>query len=395
MANAEVLSIGTELLLGEIQDSNSRYIARRLRDLGIDIYRVTIVGDNEERIAEAVDECLRRSDIVITTGGLGPTIDDPTRRALARALKVDLEYHEDLWQEILERFRGLQFTATENNRRQAYVPRGAHVFHNPVGTAPAFAAEAGARTLISLPGVPQEMEYLFEHEVVPYLSQRYGTTAVIAAKVLHTAGMSESEEDELLGELETMSNPTVGLAAHAGQIDVRITAKGATQGEAQEMIAQIEKVVRERLGEAVFAVDQESLEGVLVRLVAEPGEKTGLLLCGFGGGLVNDFLAAGWEPGLVRTLGATCGLDDLAAEAATWAKEAGLYRVLAASFDDEAGECAALFLDESGQQQLMRRPLGTFGEMREGFARSFALDFLRRSLARQQAAHTEGMAGEG
>lgn len=391
MPNAEVISIGTELLLGEIQDSNSQYIARRLRDLGIDIYRVTIVGDNQQRIADVVSESLGRSDVVITSGGLGPTVDDPTRTAIARALNVGLEYREDLWQEILQRFQGLGLAASENNRRQAYVPAGARVFHNPVGTAPAFAVELGTRTLISLPGVPQEMEYLFEHEVVPYLSQRYGKGAVIAAKVLHTAGISESEEDELLGELETMSNPTVGLAAHSGQIDVRITAKAATWDEAQAMIAQVENIVRERLGDAVFGADEESLEALLARLVARSGKKTGLLLCGFGEDLTRAFLATGWPRELLRTSDTTCGLDDLAGEASGWAAEAELEQVLAASFDDKAGECAALILDESGEQQLLRRPLGTFGDMREAFARSFTLDFLRRNLAKRLVGHAEDL----
>lgn len=166
MAVAEIVTIGTELLLGEIQDTNSRYIARALRDIGIDLYRLTTVGDNIKRITATLQEALMRADVVITTGGLGPTVDDPTRQAVADTFNVDLVYKQELWDQILERFSFYNRTPTENNKRQAYIPANAIAIRNDVGTAPAFAVELGVKTLIALPGVPREMEHIMNTFVV-------------------------------------------------------------------------------------------------------------------------------------------------------------------------------------------------------------------------------------
>ena len=149
MAVAEIITIGTELLLGEIQDTNSKYIARVLRDIGVDLYRISTVGDNLNRISVSIQEALTRADIVITTGGLGPTVDDPTRQAVADAVGVELEYIPELWDTVIERFKRYGRQPTENNKRQAFVPAGAIVINNPVGTAPAFACEKNGNTIIS------------------------------------------------------------------------------------------------------------------------------------------------------------------------------------------------------------------------------------------------------
>src|SRR4030042_5061373 len=143
MPVAEIITIGTEILLGEIIDTNAQFIARKLRDAGIDLYRKTTVGDNTHRIAQAIQQSLERCDIVLTTGGLGPTVDDPTREAVALALGVELEYREDLWEQIQARFQRFGRQPTENNRRQAYIPKGAIAIENPVGTAPIFIVELG------------------------------------------------------------------------------------------------------------------------------------------------------------------------------------------------------------------------------------------------------------
>src|SRR4030043_1486414 len=165
MPSAEIITIGTELLLGEIVDTNSAFLARSLRDAGIDLFRETTVGDNIRRIAQAIQQSLARSDIVITTGGLGPTVDDPTREAVAQAVGVETEFHAELWEQIRERFKRFGRIPTQNNRRQAYVPKGAKAIENPVGTAPIFILEHGSQVIVSLPGVPSEMEYLMVHEV--------------------------------------------------------------------------------------------------------------------------------------------------------------------------------------------------------------------------------------
>ena len=197
MPSAEIITIGTELLLGEIVDTNATFLARSLRDVGIDLFKITTVGDNVKRIAQAIQLSLEKCDIVITTGGLGPTVDDPTREAVALAVGVKSEFHPELWEQIQTRFTRLGRMPTENNRRQAYIPEGAIAIENPVGTAPIFILEYHSHVIISLPGVPSEMEYLLQHNIIPYLQQHYSLQAVIKTRVLHTVGVGESQIDHL------------------------------------------------------------------------------------------------------------------------------------------------------------------------------------------------------
>lgn len=262
MPSAEIITIGTEILLGEIVDTNAPYMARTLRDAGVDLYRKTSVGDNVQRIAQAVQQALERCDLVITTGGLGPTVDDPTREAVAQAVGVPTEYHPELWDQIQARFQRFGRIPTENNRRQAYIPQGALAVENPVGTAPCFIVELQEKAIISLPGVPREMEYMMQQAVIPYIRQRFDLHGMIKARVLHTSGGGKSVIDEKIGDLEELSNPTVGLAAHSGQVDVRITAKAGSEAAADAMIAKVEATVRSRLGDWVYGADQETLEEV-------------------------------------------------------------------------------------------------------------------------------------
>jgi competence/damage-inducible protein CinA-like protein len=285
MPAAEIIAIGTELLLGEIQDTNTQSLARTLRDLGIDIYRATLIGDNTERIAQVIQEAMRRSQIIITTGGLGPTVDDPTRAAVARALDVDTEFHPELWEQIQARFARYGRQPSDNNRRQAWIPAGAIPVENPVGTAPAFICETINACIISLPGVPREMEYLVQNKVIPYLRERFQLTGTIKARILHVAGVGESTIDEWIGDLETNPNPTVGLLAHPGQVDVRITAKAESLEEADRMIAEMEALVRARIPEGLFGVDQETLVETVVGLLRERGWEAAMVSCGTGGAL--------------------------------------------------------------------------------------------------------------
>ena len=237
--NAEVIAIGTEILLGDLTDTNSVFIARTLRDLGINLFFMTSVGDNEKRIADFIRIALSRAQIVITCGGLGPTIDDMTRQAVAAATDRGLTFHQDLLDQIAERFKGFRSQMTENNKRQAYVPDNAVIIENPVGTAPSFVVEYDDRVVISLPGVPREMKFLMNEKVVPYLRQKFGiTNQIIKEKILKVAGIGESSLDDAIGTtLLEASNPTVGLAAHSGQIDVRIAAKAETTDQADTLIA--------------------------------------------------------------------------------------------------------------------------------------------------------------
>ncbi len=260
----EIITIGTELLLGEIVDTNSTYIARTLRDHGIDIYRITTIGDNPSRIASAIKEALGRAEIIITTGGLGPTVDDPTRQAVADAFDVELVFVDQLWDQIMERFKVFGRTPTQNNRRQAYIPSGAIPITNPVGTAPCFIVEQGASSVISLPGVPQEMKFILHNEVIPFLKDKYQLQSqIIKATVLHLASVGESVIDEAIADLEKYANPTVGLLAHPGQVDVRVTAKAQSEEEATQMIHPILAELYQRLGEHIYGSDGDTLAGVI------------------------------------------------------------------------------------------------------------------------------------
>ncbi|MBE0697347.1 MAG: CinA family nicotinamide mononucleotide deamidase-related protein [Anaerolineaceae bacterium] len=285
MPAAELIAIGTELLLGEIQDTNTRYLARTLRDLGVNIYRATIIGDNTERIAQVIRESMERCQIIITTGGLGPTVDDPTRAAVALALDVQTEFRPELWEQIQARFQRYGRIPSENNRRQAWIPEGAIPVENPVGTAPSFICETINSCIISLPGVPREMEYLTQNAVIPYLRERFQLTGTIKAKVLHVAGVGESTIDDWIGDLMIESNPTVGLLAHPGQVDIRITAKAESFVEADQMIAEMEKKVRERVGEGLYGVDQETLEDTVLLALRDRGWKAALVESGLNGAL--------------------------------------------------------------------------------------------------------------
>jgi nicotinamide-nucleotide amidase len=271
--NAEIVAIGTEILLGEIVDTNSAYITRQLRDIGVNVYYLTTVGDNLERIAAAIRIALGRADVVITTGGLGPTVDDMTRQAVANATDRDLEFRPELFEDIRERFRQFGARMSENNRVQAYIPAGSIPVHNRLGTAPCFIVESDQGTVISLPGVPREMKDLMQVTVLPYLRERTGGKGIIKALVLRTAGIGESHVDARIADLETWSNPTVGLAAHTGQTDVRVTARADSEAEADALIAQAETIIRERVGEYIYGTGSEPLEEAFVGLLREKGLK--------------------------------------------------------------------------------------------------------------------------
>ncbi len=274
---AEIITTGTELLLGQIDDTNATYLARQLRDLGIDLYFRSTVGDNEARICQALEQALARADVVLTTGGLGPTVDDVTRDAVARVTGRELVLYPELLAQIEAFFARFGATMSDNNRRQAYLPQGCIPIENPVGTAPSFIVEVeprpeqrrGGGTIITLPGVPREMRYLMEQAVVPYLHRRLGRREVLVTRILRTVAVGESRIDQALADLEEAANPTVGLSAHPGQTDVRIVAKAASQAEAEALIGGVEAQVRQRLGPAIYATGDASLEAVLAGLLRE------------------------------------------------------------------------------------------------------------------------------
>ncbi|HEY70626.1 MAG TPA: CinA family nicotinamide mononucleotide deamidase-related protein [Anaerolineae bacterium] len=283
--HAEIITIGTELLLGEIVDTNTTTIARALRGIGLDLFHTSTVGDNAERIAQAVREGLERSQVVITSGGLGPTVDDATREGIALALDVPTEFHPELWEHIQELFARYGRTPTQNNRRQALLPSGALPVHNPVGTAPAFIVETEGACVVALPGVPAELTTILQESILPYLRERLDLHHVILTRIVRTAGVGESFIDDGIQDLEHLKNPTVGLAAHAGRVDIRITAKAEDNKEALRMIAELEGTLRERLGDVIYGTDDESLESVVLRMLEQRAWRLVIVESGTAGAL--------------------------------------------------------------------------------------------------------------
>lgn len=268
MATAEIVAIGSELLLGQIVDTNSAWMAQRLTALGVNLYFKTVVGDNPGRMKDVISRALERADIVITSGGIGPTQDDLTREIVAEVTGRKLVQDAGMLNQVEEHFRRRGRPMTPNNLRQSYMPEGAIPIKNPNGTAPSFIVEDRRGVIFSLPGVPVEMKWLFENEVEPYLRKKFNLAEVIHYRVLKIIGIGESAVDDKVGHLIANSNnPTVGVLALPGQVDVRIAAKAANKDEAIKLIAPMEAEVRQLLGTAIFAADDETMEHVVGKLL--------------------------------------------------------------------------------------------------------------------------------
>lgn len=267
--NAEIIGIGTEILLGQIANSNAQWISQRLAEIGVDVLRHQAVGDNEGRIAEAFRESLARSDVVIATGGLGPTGDDITRQALAAALGVRLERRSEIEDFLREKFLRLGREMPESNLVQADVPEGARYILPDRGTAPGLIVGADGRRVYAVPGVPAEMREMMEEVILPELAELAGP-ATLVSRVLRVTGIPEARVAELLDDLfRSSTNPTVAYLASAGEVRVRLSAKAATADDAEELLRPLEEKVRDRLGDAVFGADDEELQQVVGRLLSE------------------------------------------------------------------------------------------------------------------------------
>lgn len=382
MPSAEILTIGTELLLGEITDTNTQYLARQLRDAGIDLYYTSTVGDNEQSIADAVTLGLSRSDILLCTGGLGPTVDDVTREGIARALGVGLEFRPELWEQIEARFARMKRTPSENNKRQAELPVGGRSLENAVGSAPGVLVEHNGKVVIAVPGVPSEMRYLYEHGILPYFKERFGLTGVIRARVLHTAGVPESQIDQHLADLERQTNPTVGLAAHAGSVDVRLTAKAESAEQAAEMLDALEAEVRQRLGDWVHGVDEETLARAVLREVAQRKQTIAVLEKGLNGAIVKAFTGEGNAFVGGEVLHATLRTEPLKLAATEYASKVRADLVLAVELratKDGAHELE-IFITGLRIPHHVAFPYGGHTTQAASWATSLALSFLRRKL---------------
>ena len=269
---AELIAVGTELLLGNIANTDAQMLSKGLSALGINVYYHTVVGDNPQRLKAAVEVAKSRADIIITTGGLGPTCDDLTKNVLAGCFGKKLVYDEESAERIRDYFQRLHpgGTMTENNLQQAYLPEGCTIFSNDWGTAPGCAFEADGVRVIMLPGPPNECTPMFEHRAVPYLQAL--ADGVIASRTLKIFGMGESAvEAKLRDRMNALTNPTLAPYAKTGEVELRITAKAATVEEARALIVPVEKEVRDIFGPLVYGADVASMEEVVLGLLKEKG----------------------------------------------------------------------------------------------------------------------------
>ncbi len=287
MPSVEIIAVGTELLLGQLADTNTTFIAAGLAQAGIDLHATHAVGDNCERIAAAIRGSLARSDGVVTTGGLGPTVDDLTKEAVCTALELGTELYEPALRQMEAIFAAYGRPMRENNRKQAELPRGSRPLDNPNGTAPGFIAfAAGGKFVASMPGVPREMKPMFVEAVLPFLRERLGTGEAIYTRVLRTVGIGESEIDHRIADLfATSENPKIAVLAHDYRADVKLMAKAHSAQEAESMIAPLQSELERRLEGYVFGRDADSPASAILALARLRGRRLAVAESCTGGGI--------------------------------------------------------------------------------------------------------------
>lgn len=264
--NAEILSVGTEILLGDIVNTNAQYLSERFANLGINIFYQTVVGDNEDRLYNTYSRAFEKSDIVIVTGGLGPTEDDLTKEVGAKYFNKKLILDEQSMELLNKRFELMGIEATKNNIKQAYFPEGSKIIKNDNGTAPGCIIEENNKVLIMLPGPPKEMKPMFENYIVPYLKSKQDS--VLVSKVLRVSSIGESKMETLIKDLiDKQNNPTIAPYAKDNESMLRITARAVNEIEALKLIEPVIKAIKERLGDNIYGEDEDSLESVLAQLL--------------------------------------------------------------------------------------------------------------------------------
>ncbi len=263
---SEIIAVGTELLLGNIVNTNAQYLSQKLADLGIDVYYHVVVGDNLKRLTETIKTSLERSDIVITSGGLGPTADDITKEGAAQAMGLKLLPDEESIERIKKMFSSTGRIMTKNNIKQGYIPEGAVVLENNNGTAPGVLIEKEGKIVIMLPGPPKELYPMFESKVLPYLKSK--TDSTIRSKVLRVIGVGESAVEHMLKDIfDSQANPTIAPYAKDGEVHLRITAKTGIPEEADSLIAEMEQKVRAILDDNIYGCNEETLEEAVLKLL--------------------------------------------------------------------------------------------------------------------------------
>ncbi len=272
---AEIISCGTELLLGHISDTNATYLAQSCAALGIDLYYVSQVGDNQERVVETLQRAWQRSELIIMTGGLGPTEDDLTRESIGALLGEPLYIEPALESELRARFAGANMQMPARNLKQASLIASARSLPNPLGSAPGWWVEKDGRLIVAMPGVPREMYRMWDEEAVPRLAPYAG--GLIYTRLLRVAGMGESAVEERLGDLIHNTNPTVATYAKLDAVDVRITAKAAVREDAELLVQETEEQVRHILGSHIFGIDKETLPERVGALLQERQQTLGVM----------------------------------------------------------------------------------------------------------------------
>ncbi len=265
---AEIITVGTEILLGDIVNTNSQFLAKELASIGVEVYYQETVGDNETRLLNLLEEAFKRSDIVITTGGLGPTNDDITKEIAAKYFNQELVFYSDIWENIKSYFEKLGLKPTENNKKQAYFPKDCIIVDNPNGTAPGVILKKENKMIILLPGPPKEMIPMFNNSVKSYLQSL--TDYKLVSKTLRFIGIGESElEEKLIDIINSQSNPTIAPYAKENEVTLRITAKSKDDEKANDLIKSIEDKIKDRVGKYIYGYDDTTLEETVAKLLVK------------------------------------------------------------------------------------------------------------------------------
>lgn len=265
---AEIITVGTEILLGDIVNTNSQFLAKELASLGLDVYYQSTVGDNESRLMDTLNESLDRSDIIITTGGLGPTNDDITKEVAAKCFNQELVFYNNIWKDIKQYFEKIGVEPTENNKKQAYFPKDCIILNNSNGTAPGAILKKENKMIIVLPGPPKEMIPMFNNELKKHLENL--TDYKLISRTLRFFGIGESElEDKLSDIINNQTNPTIAPYAKEGEVTLRITAKSYTKDDADNLIDEVENKIKTLVGKYLYGYGETTLEETVAKLLVE------------------------------------------------------------------------------------------------------------------------------
>ncbi len=266
---AEIIATGNEILRGRVMDSNSAFLGEELLTMGIETAFRTIVGDNEKDMEEALRRAMDRSDVILITGGLGPTEDDITRKVVAKVARRRLVLNEDALKSVKSKFARLGGGYPSTNDRQALIPGGARLLSNPAGTAPGFFLEEEKTFIAALPGVPGEMEAIFDEGLRQELEDRFGNRVFFRRRILRTTGMGESKVNQAIQEIMKQGNPVVGLTAKETGVDIHILARDSSPDRSQALVEKTEKAIREKLGDVVYGIEGQELEEVVGALLKQ------------------------------------------------------------------------------------------------------------------------------